>query len=115
MKKSLFNSESDRELWIKLNAEQQIEWEKGLTYFDVKTQTHKPTLQALNFRSMEEAGSRISIGYTNPIYQVCFTIKFTLIIANVAGKIIGSVKIELDYAKLIGTKPNITFLEYENN
>lgn len=54
-KTSLFTSEADRELWIKLNAERQIEWEKGLTYFDTETQTHKPTLQALNPRSMEEA------------------------------------------------------------
>jgi len=54
-KKKLFNSEADRELWIKLNAERQIEWEKNLTYFDSELQTHKPTLQALNPRSMEEA------------------------------------------------------------
>ncbi len=51
----VFNTESERELWIKLNAERQIEWEKGLTYFDKETQTHKPTLQALNTRTMEEA------------------------------------------------------------
>lgn len=51
----LFNSDRDRELWIKLNAERQIEWEKNLTYFDSKSQTFKPTLQALSPRSMEEA------------------------------------------------------------
>lgn len=55
MDNKLFNSEKDRELWIKLNAERQIEWEKGLTYFDIKTQTHKPTQQALHPRTMEEA------------------------------------------------------------
>lgn len=51
----LFNSDSDRELWIKLNAERQIEWEKGLVYFDSSTQTYKPTQQALNPRCMEQA------------------------------------------------------------
>jgi len=50
-----FKLESERQLWIKLNAERQIEWEKGLRYFDKKTQTYKPTLQALNPRTMEEA------------------------------------------------------------
>ncbi len=53
--KSLFNSESDRQLWIKLNAERQIVWEKGLTYFNKKTGKYEPTLQALNPRSIEEA------------------------------------------------------------
>lgn len=53
--KKLFKSSSDRELWIKLNAERQIEWEKGLTYFNLKEQRHLPTLQALNPRSMESA------------------------------------------------------------
>jgi len=38
---SLFKTDSERELWIKLNAERQIEWEKGLTYFDKETQTYK--------------------------------------------------------------------------
>lgn len=52
---SLFKSESDRQLYIKLNAERQIEWEKGLTYFDKESNSYKPTLQALNHRSMEEA------------------------------------------------------------
>ena len=51
----LFKSKTDRELWIKLNAERQIEWEKGLTYFDKISQTNKPTLQALNPRTMDEA------------------------------------------------------------
>lgn len=52
---NLFKSEEDRQLWIRLNAEHQIAWEKGLTYFDIATQTRKPTLQARNLRSMEEA------------------------------------------------------------
>lgn len=56
----LFNSESDRELWIHLNAERQIEWEKNLTYFNPSTGKNEPTLQALNPRSMEEA-LRVSI------------------------------------------------------
>ena len=51
----LFKSDPDRELWIKLNAQHQIEWEKNLTYFDKETKTDKPTLQALNPRSMETA------------------------------------------------------------
>jgi len=51
----LFNSEKDRELWIKLNAERQIEWEKGLTWFNKKTGQHQPTLQARNPRNMETA------------------------------------------------------------
>lgn len=55
MGNKFFKTESERELWIKLNAERQIEWEKGLTYFDKETQTYKPTLQALNPRSMEQA------------------------------------------------------------
>ncbi len=52
---SLFKSEEDRNLWIKLNAERQIEWEKGLTYFDKESGTYKPTQQALNHRTMEGA------------------------------------------------------------
>jgi len=55
MENKFFKTESERELWIKLNAERQIEWEKGLTYFDRETQTHKPTLQALNPRTISEA------------------------------------------------------------
>ncbi len=50
-----FKTDSERALWIKLNAERQIEWEKNLTYFDKKTQTHKPTIQALNPRTLETA------------------------------------------------------------
>jgi hypothetical protein len=61
MIKNFFKTDSERELWIKLNAERQIEWEKGLKYFDTKSQTYKPTHQALNHRSMEEA-LRISRG-----------------------------------------------------
>lgn len=55
MENNFFRTESERKLWIKLNAERQIEWEKCLTYFDKETQTHKPTLQALNPRTMDEA------------------------------------------------------------
>lgn len=50
-----FNTESDRDLWLKLNAEHQIAWEKSLTYFDKGTQTYKPTQQALNPRSIDSA------------------------------------------------------------
>jgi len=52
---SLFKSEADKELWIKLNAERQIEWEKNLTYFDKKSGKNLPTMQALNPRTMEVA------------------------------------------------------------
>ncbi len=52
---TFFNSKTDRELWIRLNAERQIEWEKSLTYFNFKTGKNEPTLQALNPRSIEEA------------------------------------------------------------
>lgn len=48
--KKHFKSIEDRDLWIKLCAEYQIEWEKGL-----RTPDGRPTLQALNPRSMEEA------------------------------------------------------------
>jgi len=54
-KTKLFNSDKDRELWIRLNAERQIEWEKGLTYFDKKSGEYKPTQQALHPRTMEGA------------------------------------------------------------
>lgn len=53
--KSLFKSINDRNLWLKLNAENQIEWEKNLVYFDRESNSYKPTLQALNPRTMEEA------------------------------------------------------------
>lgn len=52
---SLFKSDADRELWIKLNAERQIEWEKSLTWFNKETGKYEPTRQALNPRSMEAA------------------------------------------------------------
>ncbi len=55
IKMTLFNSEKDRDLWIKLNAERQIKWEMGLTYFNKETGKDEPTLQALNPRNMEEA------------------------------------------------------------
>lgn len=50
-----FNSESDRNLWIRLNAEHQIDWEKSLTWYNPKTGKHEPTQQALNHRTMEQA------------------------------------------------------------
>lgn len=52
---TFFNTEADRDLWLKLCAEHQIAWEKGLTYFDKESGTHKPTLQALNHRTMDTA------------------------------------------------------------
>jgi len=52
---TFFNTEADRDLWLRLNSERQIEWEKNLTYFDKVTGTYKPTMQALNVRSMEIA------------------------------------------------------------
>jgi hypothetical protein len=55
MIETFFNSESDRDLWLKLNAEHQIEREKSLTYFCTESNTNKPTKQALNPRSMEDA------------------------------------------------------------
>ncbi len=55
MENKFFKSKLERELWIKLNAERQIEREKGLKYFDKNTQTYKPTIQALNPRTMKEA------------------------------------------------------------
>ena len=50
-----FNTEADRDLWLKLDAERQINWEKNLTYFDKESGTYKPTQQALHHRSMDEA------------------------------------------------------------
>jgi len=50
-----FKSNEDRELWIKLNAQHQIEWEKSLTYFDRVSQTYKPTQQALHPRTYNDA------------------------------------------------------------
>ncbi len=55
MENKFFKTESERELWINLNAERQIDYESGLTYFDRETQTYKPTLQALSPRTMGEA------------------------------------------------------------
>ena len=54
-KSKFFNNEAERHLWLRLNAEHQIAWEKGLTYFDQETQTHKPTSQALNPRTIDGA------------------------------------------------------------
>lgn len=53
--KDLFNSLEDKELWIRLNAERQIEWEKGLTYFDINLGIDRPIKQSLSSRTMEEA------------------------------------------------------------
>ncbi len=47
---SLFNNEKDRDLWIQLNAQHQIESDKLC-----RTPDGRPTLQALHPRSMEEA------------------------------------------------------------
>ena len=55
MENKFFKTESERELWINLNAERQIDYERGLTYFDSETQTYKPTLQALSPRTMDES------------------------------------------------------------
>ena len=52
---NLFKSEEERNRYIEINAQRQIDWEKGLTYFDKVSGTNKLTLQALNPRSMEEA------------------------------------------------------------
>jgi hypothetical protein len=49
-KKILFKSQADRELWIKLNAERQIEFDKNCF-----TSDGKPYSNALYPRSMEEA------------------------------------------------------------
>jgi len=51
----LFNSLADEELWLKLNAEHQIAWEKGLTWFNKETQQDGPTLQARKPRTFEKA------------------------------------------------------------
>ncbi len=50
-----FKSEFERDLWLKLNAEHQIEWEKSLTYLDSSSGTRKPTAQALHPRTMSRA------------------------------------------------------------
>lgn len=55
---TFFNTESDRDLWLKLNSERQIEWEKNLTWFNSKTVKHEPTLQALNHRTGNENKSK---------------------------------------------------------
>jgi hypothetical protein len=62
---NFFKSNSERELWIDLNAKRQIEWEKSLTYFNKETGKNEPTNQALNPRSMEDALiiSRIQLEY----------------------------------------------------
>jgi predicted solute-binding protein len=54
-KSKFFKNEAERDLWLKLNAEHQIAWEKGLTWFNQETQKHEPTLQALNPRTFESA------------------------------------------------------------
>ncbi len=74
---SLFKSEEDRNLWIKLNAERQIEWEKGLKYFDKESGTHKPTQQALNHRTMEEAleVSKNQLEYDEKVGKLRFSLE----------------------------------------
>ena len=51
MNEGFFNSDNDRELWIRLNAERQILFDKNC--YDEKT--GKPYSNALNPRSMEQA------------------------------------------------------------
>ena len=74
---SFFNSDSDRELWIRLNAQRQVEWEKNLKYFDKKSKTYKPTLQALNPRTMEEALeiSRRQLEYDERVGKLRFSLE----------------------------------------
>ena len=74
---SFFNSDSDRELWIRLNAQRQVEWEKNLKYFDRKSKTYKPTLQALNPRTMEEALeiSRRQLEYDERVGKLRFSLE----------------------------------------
>lgn len=50
-----FETESQRDLWLKLNADHQIEWEKNLTYMCPYDKILKPTQQAMNPRSMATA------------------------------------------------------------
>ncbi|MES2930380.1 MAG: hypothetical protein V4665_01175 [Patescibacteria group bacterium] len=72
---SLFKTPEERELWIRLNAERQIEWEKGLTYFNEEMQTNKPTRQALHPRTMKDAMdvSRNQCAYD----EACGSLRFT--------------------------------------
>jgi hypothetical protein len=44
-----FNTIEERDLWLILNAHEQIHWEKNLTW------DGKPTHQALNHRNIDEA------------------------------------------------------------
>jgi len=44
-----FNTIEERDLWLLLNAHEQIHWEKNLTWYG------KPTHQALNHRNIDEA------------------------------------------------------------
>ena len=53
--KQFFSSQEELDLWIRLDAEYQIEWEKNLTWFDSSDNTYKPTKQALHHRSIEQA------------------------------------------------------------
>lgn len=51
----VFKTEEEREAYLTAEANRQIEWEKGLTYTDPETGEQKPTQQALNHRTFEEA------------------------------------------------------------
>jgi len=79
---SVFKSDADRELWIKLNAERQIEWEKGLTYYDRTTNSYKPTGQALHPRTMDEAMeiSRNQCKYDEEHGELRFTMEELLLL-----------------------------------
>lgn len=48
-------NEQDKQLWIKLNAQHQISWESGLTWFNKATNKYEPTQQAIHPRSIEIA------------------------------------------------------------
>jgi hypothetical protein len=50
-----FETEEEREDWLIADANRQIEWEKGLTYFNKETGKNEPTEQALHHRTFEEA------------------------------------------------------------
>ena len=81
---NLFRNDEDRQLWIKLNAERQIEWEKSLTWFNSKTGNHEPTLQAKNPRSIEEAleVSKRQLEYDEKIGKLRYTLEELLLLKN---------------------------------
>ena len=84
MKTNFFKSDEDRILWIRLNAEHQIDWEKGLTYFDTKTGRNMLTQQALHPRSMDEAMriAKNQLEYDEENGELRFTLEEYLILNN---------------------------------